>query len=116
VSLSTLYKWSQPVTVEGNGRHNPLDQMARLVALTANDELLDWLCAQRGGRFVRRSELPALARQYKNRLFAEMEQFFKSVVKAIPGTLPSPAKRSGGPGCRHRRPDGRCGWLHARRN
>ena len=57
VSLSLVHQWSR-------GQHgqseavNPLERTAQLVALTGDDALLEWLCAQRGGFFVKNVALP----------------------------------------------------------
>ena len=51
VSLSLLYKWSEPA--EESGAQNPLDRTAHLVKATGNTVALSWLCAQAGGVFVK---------------------------------------------------------------
>lgn len=51
VSLSLLYKWSEPA--DESGAPNPLDRTAQLVKACRNTIALDWLCAQAGGVFVR---------------------------------------------------------------
>ena len=106
LSVSLVHQWSR-----GNHGHseavNPLERMAQLVALTGNDELLDWLCAQRGGRFVRRSEMPSLVQRWWGQMKAEMERLLKAEASPAP---------PGGSRCRHRLPGGRCGFPHAARN
>lgn len=118
-----LYKWCQPDGGKATGGWNPLARVAALTEATDDDELLDWLCAQRGGRFVRRAELPALARQYENQFLAEVKRFFQSLVKPIRPALRSSAERSdgapnqpGGSRCRFRLAGHRCGFPHAARN
>ena len=123
LSLSCIYKWCEPDGGKASGALNPLERTAQLVALTGDEGLLDWLCAQRGGRFVRRSELPALARKYKELLLAEVGQFFQAMVKPLRASLRSPAEtpdgthgQAGGARCRFRLAGHRCGFPHAARN
>jgi hypothetical protein len=53
LSLSLVYKWSQPGDGKGSGVENPLDRVVQLVRLTKNPRLVEWLCQQAGGYFVR---------------------------------------------------------------
>ncbi len=53
LSLSLVYKWAQPNTDTGSGSRNPLDRVNQLRALTDDTGLVQWLCEQAGGYFVR---------------------------------------------------------------
>ena len=53
VSLSLVYKWSQPNSDSGSGSKNPLDRVDQLVKLTCHPEIVEWLCQEAGGYFVR---------------------------------------------------------------
>lgn len=53
VSLSLVYKWSQPDESQGSGTANPLDRILRLYHLTGEDHLMQWLCMKAGGVFVK---------------------------------------------------------------
>ena len=53
LSLSLVYKWSQPGNGKGSGVDNPLDRVAQLTRLTKNPHLIEWLCHEAGGYFVR---------------------------------------------------------------
>jgi hypothetical protein len=53
LSLSLVYKWAQPNTEMGSGSRNPLDRVNQLRELTGDTGLLEWLCHQAGGFFVR---------------------------------------------------------------
>jgi len=112
LSPSLIYQWSR-------GKHgksaaaNPLDRVAQLVEL-GGEELLDWLCRQRGGRFVRPEELPALVRRCWEEFKKEMDALLKAEGekrKAEAANCPA-----GGSRCRHRLPGGRCGYRSAQRN
>ncbi|MEO0415779.1 MAG: phage regulatory CII family protein [Verrucomicrobiota bacterium] len=53
VSLSLVYKWAQPNDETGSGSKNPLDRVDQLVDLTKHTAIIEWLCQQAGGYFVR---------------------------------------------------------------
>lgn len=53
VSLSLVYKWAQPNTESGSGSRNPLDRVSELMELTRDPALVEWLCEQSGGYYVR---------------------------------------------------------------
>ena len=53
VSLSLVYKWAQPNTDTGSGSRNPLDRVSELIELTRDPALVEWLCEQSGGYYVR---------------------------------------------------------------
>lgn len=52
VSLSLVYKWTQPNTETGSGSRNPLDRLAALVLLTREPAIVEWLCQHAGGYLV----------------------------------------------------------------
>ncbi len=60
ISLSLVYKWSQPPEEEGqgSGSRNPLDRSAELIRLTKDPHIIQWLCQQAGGFFVRNPRNP----------------------------------------------------------
>lgn len=53
VSLSLVYKWGQRDEDDGSGASNPLDRVRQLFELTNDDHLIQWLCQQAGGVFVK---------------------------------------------------------------
>ncbi len=53
VSLSLVYKWAQPNTDSGSGSKNPLDRVEQLVDLTKHPGIVEWLCQQADGYYVR---------------------------------------------------------------
>lgn len=54
VSLSLVYKWSQPGDeLGGSGAANPLDRVVRLFQVTQDDLIIQWLCRKSGGFFVK---------------------------------------------------------------
>ncbi len=113
LSLSLIHQWSRPRDGQ-SGALNPLDRVAQLVALTADERLLDWLCAQRGGRFVRGRELRSLACAECERKIAELKAVMKSGAEdKQPGAGET---QTGGSRCRFRLSGGRCGLVLAGRN
>jgi hypothetical protein len=53
VSLSLVYKWSQPTDESGSGTTNPLDRVMQIYNLTKDDDVVQWLCRVAGGFFVK---------------------------------------------------------------
>jgi len=60
ISLSLVYKWSQPPEEDGqgSGSRNPLDRTTELIRLTRDIRIIQWLCHQSGGFFVRNPKNP----------------------------------------------------------
>ena len=56
VSLSLVYKWAQPKTDKGSGSRNPLDRVTELINTTNDPRIIEWICEQAGGYFVRNPE------------------------------------------------------------
>lgn len=52
LSLSLVYKWSQPGDGRGSGVDNPLDRVAQLIRITKNPRIIQWLCQRANGYFV----------------------------------------------------------------
>ena len=56
VSLSLVYKWAQEQSEGGSGSRNPLDRIIEIYKLTESQQIIEWLCEQCGGYFVRNPE------------------------------------------------------------
>lgn len=52
VSLSLVYKWAQRTDV-GSGAVNPLDRVLQIYRISGNDAVIQWLCQNAGGFFVK---------------------------------------------------------------
>ena len=138
LSRSLIYQWSRGKQGKSEA-FNPLDRVAQLVEL-GGEELLNWLCRRRGGRFVPADKLPAHAGRCWEQMKAEMEKLIKagqtkkrmgdgswqlgvggkpnlpSAVSQFPtpdSQLPG-SRASGGSRCKHRLPGGRCGFAAGR--
>ena len=70
VSLSLVYKWAQPDDNQGSGTANPLDRVLQLYSLTKDDHLVQWLCSQAAGVFVKNP--PSTCRREIVQQFADL--------------------------------------------
>jgi hypothetical protein len=53
LSLSLVYKWAEPPDEDRSGAANPLDRVATLYRCTRDERLVQWLCEQAGGFFIK---------------------------------------------------------------
>ena len=53
ISLSLVYKWAEKQSEDGSGSRNPLDRLLKIVELSGDLAVIEWLCQQTGGYFVR---------------------------------------------------------------
>ncbi|MEO5914528.1 MAG: phage regulatory CII family protein [Luteolibacter sp.] len=53
VSLSLVYKWAEKPSDFGSGSKNPLDRLLQIIELSGDNGIVDWLCRQQGGHFVK---------------------------------------------------------------
>jgi hypothetical protein len=56
VSLSLVYKWTEPTNETGSGSRNPLDRLQKVIELSGDKGIVRWLCQQNGGHFVQNPE------------------------------------------------------------
>jgi hypothetical protein len=52
LSLSMVYKWAEP-PVDKSGAANPLDRVAMLMQCTGDERIVQWICQQAGGFFIK---------------------------------------------------------------
>lgn len=52
LSLSMVYKWTEPSTEGGSGAVNPLDRMEQLINATNDPRLAQWIAERAGGFFI----------------------------------------------------------------
>ena len=57
VSLSLVYKWAEKPTENGSGSRNPLDRLQQIIELSEDIGIVEWLCRQQGGCFVKNPEI-----------------------------------------------------------
>jgi len=53
ISLSLVYKWAEKQSDDGSGSRNPLDRLMKIIELSGDLRIVEWLCQQTGGYFVR---------------------------------------------------------------
>lgn len=56
VSLSLVYKWAERQNADGSGSRNPLDRLLKIMELSEDPAIIEWLCQRAGGYFVRNPE------------------------------------------------------------
>jgi len=52
LSLSMVYKWAEPPS-DKSGAANPLDRVAKLVRCSGDHRIVQWLCQQAGGFYIK---------------------------------------------------------------
>ncbi|MGI8604475.1 MAG: phage regulatory CII family protein [Verrucomicrobiales bacterium] len=83
LSLSLVYKWAQPGEGKGSGVDNPLDRVLELLKITGDLRIMQWLCQQAGGYFVKN---PGRTRCHQVDLFPttnEIIQQFADLLESI---------------------------------
>ncbi len=53
VSLSLVYKWAEKPTELSGGSKNPLDRLLQIIDLSGDNGIVEWLCRQQSGHFVK---------------------------------------------------------------
>ncbi len=53
VSLSLVYKWAEKPVEFGSGSRNPLDRLLQIIDLSGDTGIVEWLCRQQNGHFVK---------------------------------------------------------------
>ena len=78
-----LYKWREPAE-RGSGQPNPLHRAARLIEVTGDTRIVDWLAAKAGGHFTPSEAEPAGAAldQAANALVREFGLLIAGVAEA----------------------------------
>jgi len=57
LSLSLIYKWAEPPDeAAGSGAANPLDRIEALYRCSKDVRIVEWICQQAGGFFIRNPE------------------------------------------------------------
>ena len=57
VSLSLVYKWAEKPTDDGSGSKNPLDRLLQIIELSGDTGIVEWLCREQGGHFVKNPDV-----------------------------------------------------------
>ncbi len=91
LSSALIYKWCQewdPNDPDASGARNPLDRLADIVRVTGDRGVVNWLCNQAGGFFVRSPTAPPpdIATELlvnTQRLVQEFSELLMTVTKSI---------------------------------
>jgi hypothetical protein len=59
VSLSLVYKWAEKPNEATSGSKNPLDRLLQIIDLSGDNGIVEWLCRQQGGSFVKDPDVNA---------------------------------------------------------
>lgn len=62
LSTALIYKWCQESTKDdpaASGARNPLDRLKDIYDITGDDRVINWLCNESAGFFVRNPSVPA---------------------------------------------------------
>lgn len=59
VSLSLVYKWAEKPNEAGSGSYNPLDRLLQIIDLSGDTGIVEWLCRQQNGHFVKDPDVSA---------------------------------------------------------
>ena len=91
LSTALVYKWCQesdPDDPDASGARNPLDRLADIARVTADRDVVNWLCHEAGGFFVTNpgeapDDVPTELLINTQRLVKEFSQFLLTVTKSI---------------------------------
>ena len=53
ISLSLVYKWAEKPNEDGSGSRNPIDRLLKIMELSEDEAIVEWLCQRAGGCFLR---------------------------------------------------------------
>jgi hypothetical protein len=53
LSLSLIYKWSDPGEPDSAGASSPLDRVGQLIRITQDTRIAQWVCEQADGFYIR---------------------------------------------------------------
>jgi hypothetical protein len=109
VTRGTVDRWCRPLPPHGTGARSPADVIVRLLQITGDVRLLEWLCKQAGGRFVQGNKLGLIARKEWEQMKAEIDALFNAGNKPLAVAEKLGEERP----CRWWLPGGRCGWRRS---
>ena len=83
LSLSMVYKWTEPPLEPNSGAVNPLDRVAALLDCTKDHRIAQWVCQKAGGFFI--ANPPPKSPQTKNLMPAtnEIVQEFADLLAVV---------------------------------
>lgn len=85
VSLSTLYKWTEP-TSGGSGIPNPLDRIVILISKTGNTEIAEWIAGKANGFYVQNISTKKQISKSVNHATNQLVREFAEMISTIAST------------------------------
>ncbi|HOY59631.1 MAG TPA: hypothetical protein PK640_16035 [Verrucomicrobiota bacterium] len=86
LSLSLIYKWAEPSNDMGSGTTNPLDRVVALIRSTGDSQIVQWICQEAGGFFIRNPKglwpHPLLLVPATNRIVQDFADLLAVIAKA----------------------------------
>lgn len=87
VSASLIYKWAQDQSGLGSGSKNPLDRIIQIYNLTNHIEIIEWLCVEAGGYFVKEGRYDSANQAFDvlpatNEILHQFSDLLTSISKA----------------------------------
>jgi transcriptional regulator with XRE-family HTH domain len=83
ISLSLVYKWAEKPSEDGSGSRNPLDRLQKVIDLSGDHSIVEWLCRQNGGHFVMDPEVEELDIQHVMPATQELIAQFSGLLSQI---------------------------------
>ena len=76
-----LYQWAKPP--ENGGKTNPLDRVVELTKISGDTQLVEWLCEQAGGIFLRNLDMGSKDRPYLGRSTTEAIKLLTEMIQIL---------------------------------
>jgi hypothetical protein len=101
LSLSMIYKWAEPPedaagNAPGSGASNPLDRIEGLLRSTGDPRIVQWICQQAGGFFIRNPKTthphPAFLVPATNEIVQEFADLLAVIAAAAADNHITPAE------------------------
>ncbi len=83
VSLSLVYKWAEKPSEDGSGSRNPIDRLMQIVELSQDMGIIEWMCRQQGGHFVKDSNVSEEKAEHVLQATQEIIGQFSSLLSGI---------------------------------
>jgi hypothetical protein len=83
LSLSLIYKWSEPPQPDGSASGNPLDRVVALLRCSNDLRIVQWICQNAGGFFVKNPRTTHAHPDYLMPATNEIVQEFADLLAVI---------------------------------
>jgi hypothetical protein len=83
LSLSMIYKWTEPPREPNSGAMNPLDRVAALLECTKDHRIAQWVCQRAGGFFIANPAAKRLDKQHLMPATNQIVQEFADLLAVV---------------------------------